>query len=546
MPVGVPLGSTPSQTDLDLAFAAVTQAEIDEDGHRARPLDRTDLAALAPFVRIAPGTPYPDFADPPERIALRFERDGEPLGSLLVYPELAVRWSAWKHAADVADPRGLGAWLAARGIAGPLAAYERSLSSADTAAREAFLAAAPRPLVPFLDALAADPTARRFAAYRAAFDGLVAASPSPSEAVWALCAWLGSRRGPWTEGPRVEGVAEGLLRAFGVHELIALAAAAVPEAARAGAARFLVESVQSRGWELHRRLPVAVRESLVAAAEASGASENGERARRLFLDEGPLAPPGTELVGTALAWRLRRLCGDGTSAFAIDGHDLVRFERGGARTLLAKIVKPDTPLAVRDGEVWWLHPGGPSSMPVGGGEARKRHGSWFGLSARRLARTVPGWYRARDEALARALPEGAASLALDVDRDERDACEAFGGDLPSALASPFFWACDVDGRRLLRVSRKGEVTAFALDGRPLALGMRDETLHVLIAGEAGSISVATVGPALKLGGFGPCVALPGDVRSVLLVGDAAWLRVRAPLGDALVSLPAGAPPIHAR
>lgn len=549
--IGIPYGTAPRQADLDRAFEAANGAILRWEGDDRGELDARELAALRDATRIVEGSPRVEQLDPGDRYEVQLARDGLDVGVVVIRPDLSVRWAGWERAAPAADPRALGEQLAARGLPGPLAALARRTSPEGEAAAAAFLSAAPRAISVALESLAREPGASGAAEQRRAFEALVAATGSAEQAVFQLLAWLGSRRGAWSEGPEVEGVADGLLHEHGLDEVIALLARGVPAEARAGAARFLVDNIRSRGRAVREQLPEAVRAALVEAASRTGSAENEARTRRLLIDEGPLAPEGTELVAAARGGRLGRACADASGVAAIDAGRIVWFSRAAARladrgseeawrTLpraeLARVMRPDTPLAVRDGHVWFVHTSGPRSVSIATGEDRDRHGAWFGLPARRLARDVPRYHRAREEALAHVLPAGAPRLALGIDRDERDAYEAFGGDLPSALRSPFFWACDVPGRRLVRVSSRRPTRETPLDGAPVRIGAQGDRVHVLTSHEDGSVSVVVAGGGDELRRSARCAVRAEDVRRVLLVGDEIWLRVRAPLGDVLVAL----------
>ncbi len=147
---------------------------------------------------------------------------------------------------------------------------------------------------------------------------------------------------------------------------------------------------------------------------------------------------------------------------------------------------------------------------------------------------MPRYHRERDAALARILPDPATRIALRVDRDEREAYVAFGGDLPSALAASHFWACDTRDPRLLRVSKGGESQALRLPGRPVAIGAQGDRVHVVVTHE-GAVSVVVVGRDFRPRMKRWIPAQPEDVRGVILVGDGVWLRLAAPLGDVIVA-----------
>ena len=292
-------------------------------------------------------------------------------------------------------------------------------------------------------------------------------------------------------------------------------------------------SVRSMGWGQAAAAadPRALRAWL--AARAGAARLLGEDIRSPEWDgRGQLE--GTEIVGVARAGRLRRARAAPGGVVAIDGYQIVRLRPGGARDELVRILRPDTPLAVRGHDVWFVHTSGPRSVPLEGGEVRDRHGAWFGLPARRIARDVPRYHREREAALARVLPEAATRIALRIDRDEREAYEAFGGELPSALSASHFWACDTREPRLLRVSKGGESQALPLPGLPAAIGAQGERVHVVVTRE-GAVSVVVVGRDLRPRMRRWIPARPEDVRGVILVGDDVWLRLAARDGDVLVA-----------
>jgi hypothetical protein len=332
-------------------------------------------------------------------------------------------------------------------------------------------------------------------------------------------------------------MAEGLLRSLGVEEVIAIAARGVPEEARAGLCRFLTDHARTRFWALPSRLTETERDALVRAAAATGEPGNELRTRQVLFDEGPLAPEGTRLLAAAQNGALRRLCTDGRRAFALDLQEIRRIDPDGQTHDLATVYRPDTPLAVRGKHVWFRNPVQPHSVPGGGGDVRERSAPLSSLREVRFPWSYRRFREACDRAVARALPFADPALVLDVDHDQRDAYMAFGGDLPAALASSYFWVADPRDNRLLRVTRSGESRAIPLDGVPRAIGAQGNHIHVVIERGDSAAAIVVLRPDLSLRRSHPCSARPQDIRGVLLVGDEVWLRLSAPLGDVLVALP---------
>jgi hypothetical protein len=297
-------------------------------------------------------------------------------------------------------------------------------------------------------------------------------------------------------------------------------------------ARFLVENVTLRGFALDRRIPREVREALVEAARAS-AADNGDRAARLLLDEGPLAPVGTTLVAAAEAGDFRRLCTDGARAFAIDGHDLVRLERGRGATRITTVFKPDTPLAVRKGEVLFLQPGGIKRVRVDGDEVRSGRGPLFDLPARRLPGMLERFAKRRDEALGRAATAGANLWPLDPDADACAAYAAFGGAPPAALRLGAAFACDRGRGVLIEAPWRGAAREVALGGPPAWMGAT-ETGVLLAVDRGGVAAIVAVDEGGDLRDLGVAHMAATAARGALVVDGRAWLRLGAPLGDVLV------------
>lgn len=511
------LTSPPRQEDVDAALAAATSIVIEGEGAPRR-LDAGARAALRSILRVEGAASTPPWSA--RRAAIVPARAGQPLGTLWVAGDLSVRWGDWSHAARLVEPRALGSLLADHGVEAPLRSYDRDRGPEAAAARALWERAAPAGI-----STTADPDRRQIEA--------LLAQRGEAGAAWALCAWHGARAGSWDAAYAFESVSDAALRVFGVHEIIALAAGSVPPEARAGAARFLVDNVTSRGWNLPARLPLPVREALVEAARAS-APENGERAARLLIDEGPLAPAGTALVAASASGALRRLCAGGARAFAADGYDLVRLEPGRGRTAITKLFKPETPIAARKGEVLFLQPNGVERVRADGDEVKAGRAPLFGLPARRLPGLIDAFVKRRDEALARVAP-GADLWPLDPDPDACDAYAAFGGDLPAALRLEAAFACDPTRRVLIEVPRRGAPREVSLDGAPVIFTATEAGVLAVVdrGGAAAIVAVDAGGPPRDLG---VAQIAAGAARGVMLVAGRAWLRLAAPLGDVLVAV----------
>lgn len=512
-----PLTSPPRQADLEAAFAQASSITLEGDGSPRR-LSRATREALRPLLRLTGAAPLPSWSTP--RATLAFARFGQSLGALSVYGDLTVGWSGWSSVAAVSAPCALGAFLAEHGAGAPLAAYDRD-HEADVAAQRATWERSAPPGI----ASTAKPDRAQIAALRARLGG--------DGAAWALSAWHGARPGSWDPPLSFESISDAALRLFGVHELIAAAAAGVPEAARAGAARFLVDSVTSRGFALGARLPREVREALVAAARASH-PDNGARAARLLMDDGPRAPGGSTLVGAASTGSLRRLCTDGARAFAVDGNDLLRLDAGGAAPI-AKLFRPETPLAARDGEILFLQPGGVERVRADGSGLRKGRAPLFDLPARRFPGMLAAFAARRDEALSRAAP-GADLWPLDPDADACAAYAAFGGDTPAALRLGAAYACDPARGLLIEAPWRRAPREVALHGQPVWMGATTRGVLVVVERGEGRAAVIAVDAGAEPRSLGEIEAPAERVKSALLVGDRAWLCLAAPLGDVVVAV----------
>lgn len=532
----------PNQADLDRALDEATAAWLVRDRQRWIRVGRSELRSLRQLLRLRKSA-RAGLAACARRVTLTFERACRPSGTLWIEGDCSVRLLSWSEATDVEEPAMLAAWLSAHGADEPLRALERSRAPELASALSTWRAAAPPELCRYVDAFWQEGRAVFDAeAYGTSLRALRAARGGPAEMAWALGAWYGARRGRWDEPYAFEAVPEAMLRSLDVHVVFEAALAGVPPASRAGITRFLVEQITWRGrWGIEQRMPLEVREALLASAQDSGAQENVVRARRLLFGEGDLAPLGTELVAASSGGRYNRLCTEGAGVFGIDGHELVRLERGHGATELTRLLAPGSPLAARAGSVFFLRrSGGVHSISVEGGEDRSRIGPLFNWPSGRLRRVLPRFTEARDAALARLVPNDADLLPLDPGYDACDAYEAFGGPLPAALRLRSFWGCDVPRGLLHEVPERGAPRTVALGGRPVWLGATDTGVLVVVARDGGEVAVLAVdegGPARSLGAYR---GQADDVLAALRVGGETWLHLTAPLGDIVVALESAA------
>ncbi|EYF00231.1 hypothetical protein [Chondromyces apiculatus] len=525
-----PVFEAPSPAALEHTLAAADTAFLlGADARRVR-VAGPDLAALRGVLRVREGRPAGGWA-PEARVSIALTRGGQPLSRVEIHGDATVRLPSWEDAAPAAAPDALAAWLTAHGETALSRALSRAQAPSLAAALTAFLAAAPAEIRGFAAALAEDSGAARqlpeaLAAVRATRGNLAAAA-------WAFAAWYGARPGLWEDAYTFEAIPRAALRSLDVHEIIRAAAEGIPEGSRAGVARFLVEEVTSRGWALDRRIPPAVREALVEAAHAS-APENGARAERLLRDEGPLAPAGSTLVAASASGELRRLCTDGVRAFAVDGWDLVRMEPGTGATRITKLFKPDTPLAVRKGELRFLQPNHVERVPVDGDEVHRGRAPLFDLPARRLPGMLDAFTRRRDEALRRAAPDSTDLVPLDPDPSASAAYAALGGETPAALRLGAAYAFDPMRRVLVEAPWKGPAREVPLGGSPVWMGATETGVLVAVARDTTTALVALDegGPLRTLGTLHTAATA---VCEALLVGGRVWVRLAAPLGDVLVA-----------
>lgn len=245
-----------AQADLDALLARARSVRIVEGGAaRGRPLGRRVLARLAgaeldalrAALRIVEGGPpfhcmcHGDLAIDVRGRLLR-------LGVISYHHGQSIRLEGGRSDADLVDGPALLRLLAARGVDGPLAAFEAGAQAAverdEAAAR--WVAAAPAGLRERLDALASGPMGLPRHEHDGAFDEAVAAlragGASDRELAAELLAWLGSRDdGPWSGYPAYEQVPLVLLRRLAPDEVLAAIEQASDEAGLLGAARLVAD-----------------------------------------------------------------------------------------------------------------------------------------------------------------------------------------------------------------------------------------------------------------------------------------------------------------
>jgi hypothetical protein len=313
----------PSQASLNKVLAQVTHVRVldwEEVGRgilqRTRVLaefkDAESVTELRKCLRIVedPATFGHCMCLGEEAIELR--SGAESLATIGLHHGLSIRWDKWKHDAILKNPPRLLAFLAERGVPGPLERYERALREAEEAKRAAarwgnampsclapfwegmmkqdwgFRTVRPSAAIPAPEARSRKPEAfRRLTSDMAAMRRALETSlPDPTQRALALFGWLGSGAGPWSGCPSYECVAERLLLEEGTEQLVA-ALARTSDALTAshleGAARHFA------GWEFAekkpgegRLLPRELRQRLLAHVLRSTDADKVDRARRAF------------------------------------------------------------------------------------------------------------------------------------------------------------------------------------------------------------------------------------------------------------------------
>ncbi|MEK7816973.1 MAG: hypothetical protein AAB281_01825 [Actinomycetota bacterium] len=219
----------------------------------------------------------------------------------------SLRWDGyWRYDALLSDGRGLLAWLADRGVEGPLAAYEESERRAEEyrQAARSWRQSMPECLRPFWDSGEMQvPDVTAFVPYlekqesppdSSAADSnnslapllkaLAREYPDETARLLALFAWFGSGEGKWSGFPSYESVAEMLLLTFPTGRLVAaLTGEPLTPAHLEGAARYF-----SGYWfntskqEDAAEVPPGLKKQLLSHCLASNDQYKLRRAQKVF------------------------------------------------------------------------------------------------------------------------------------------------------------------------------------------------------------------------------------------------------------------------
>jgi hypothetical protein len=283
----------PTQVSLDAVFSRATRVKlfasrVDESRHfqfdvlRLDVTDPPSLTELHAALRIVEDPNSFGHLMMIEDHRLELWSGAEHVTTLALLDWMAIRWdSVWKHDGSLADRLRFARWLAAHGV--PDARLRREEDERRNAERrqriERWVEAMPlclRPLWPdSLGGVRAD-----IAPARAL---LATAVPDPVDRVRVLYGWFGAGAGPWSGFPAYEEVAERLLLAHPVTELVRAADLATTEAEVLGAARLF------GGWDFgqqrevdRRAVPAPLRIRMREAVERQGIADNLARFRNAF------------------------------------------------------------------------------------------------------------------------------------------------------------------------------------------------------------------------------------------------------------------------
>ena len=240
--------------------------------------------------------------------ALELYGGDKRLATLGLHHGRSIRWDAWRYDALLVDGERLLDWLAERGAAGPLQAYQENqrLEEMHRQALARWQAAMPRCLYPFAEEMLA--SAGGMAAFipllpqgppgkieevtsklAPMLHALAVAHPDVEKRVLRLFQWYGSGLGPWSGFPAYESLAEGMLLAFPLDQLLsALSRHELDPAQLEGAARFFAGYyfTRYRGSEIHR-IPPDLMQRLHEQGLASEDEDRQQRARNAFSSPNP-------------------------------------------------------------------------------------------------------------------------------------------------------------------------------------------------------------------------------------------------------------------
>ncbi|HSF81475.1 MAG TPA: hypothetical protein VLA49_09590 [Anaerolineales bacterium] len=229
---------------------------------------------------------------------------GEQLAATIgLHHGRSIRWEAWKYDALLKDGLRLLAWMAEQGLTSPLEAFQEA-QLREYVQRQALARwqqAMPACLYPFAEQMLATsggmasfiPLAHQgqpgrieevTAKLAPLLEVLAVAYPQVEARILALLQWYGSGLGPWSGFPAYESVAEGLLLAFPLDQL--LAALTHPQLAPAqleGAARFFAgyDFSKYRAAEI-KLLPADLKQQLLEHSFKTEDDDRIQRAKNAF------------------------------------------------------------------------------------------------------------------------------------------------------------------------------------------------------------------------------------------------------------------------
>lgn len=282
-------GPNPSQGDLDQLFAGTT---------RVRVLDGETIDGRAQSADVLVETEDPArIAELRDALVIRSEDGGhcmchgsqsiefyagtELRATIGIHHGLGIRWNAWKPDARLAFPGAPYAWIDALGTPGPLRSWEneRRDSERRRQAEAAWWESAPACVRFVRD----EPGDWRSDVARCE-SALAFELPDASVRAATLMRWYGSSRSAWSGYPAYEGFASELLLRLPIDAL-------VTAASRVDADDDLLEGATRlfASWEFGKqrrgeraRLPVALKERLLAHALSRGDADRNRRAEMAF------------------------------------------------------------------------------------------------------------------------------------------------------------------------------------------------------------------------------------------------------------------------